>query len=139
MADDLEEAIFIHSMTLIEPLSGLPAPVKEALGNLAGTTLAAIQDHVRAIEIGRHINEHGDPADSELFLQTLWRMLRAERQCDDLSREARMVIVRTLHDAPAHLMLASQLAVTIEKASDGLLAAGYALREIVLTKTGISS
>ena len=43
-----------------------------------------------------------------------------------------MIIVRTLHDSPAGLMLASELTVTIERASDGLLAAGYALREIVL-------
>jgi uncharacterized protein Yka (UPF0111/DUF47 family) len=139
VADGLEEAIFIHSMILLEPFSGLPAPVNEALRKLADTTLAAIQDQVKAIEIARHLNERSDPLDSELFLQTLWRMLHAERLCDELSRQARMAIVRSLNASPAELLLASDLANTIEKASDSLLAAGYAMRQMVLTKTGMSA
>jgi uncharacterized protein Yka (UPF0111/DUF47 family) len=139
VADALEEATFIHSMTLIEPLAGLPAPVNEVLRQLAGTTLAAIQDQVKAIEIARYVGERGDAADSELFLQALWRVLRAERLCDELSRQARVTIVRSLHASPAGLLLASDLASHIEKASDGLLAAGHSLRQMVLNKTGISS
>jgi uncharacterized protein Yka (UPF0111/DUF47 family) len=139
VADALEEATFIHSMTLIAPLAGLPAPVNEALLRLAGTTVGAIQDQVKAIEIARYVSERGDPADSELFLQALWRMLRAERLCDELSRQARVTIVRSLHASPAGLLLASDLASHIEKASDGLLAAGHSLRQMVLNKTGISS
>ena len=139
VADGLEEAIFIYSMTKLEPLSSLPAPVNDALRKLADTTLAAIQDQVKAIEIARHLRERSDPLDSELFLQTLWRMLHAERLCDELSRQARMAIIRSLHASPAELLLASDLANTIEKASDSLLAAGYALRQIVLTKTGMSA
>jgi uncharacterized protein Yka (UPF0111/DUF47 family) len=139
VADALEEALFIQSMTMVEPLSGLPAPVNEVLSRLADTTLAAIQDQVRAIEMARHVSERSDQAESELFLQTLWRMLRAERVCDDLSRQARVTIVRSLHDSPAGLLLASDLAAMIEKVSDNLLAAGYALRKMVLNKTGMSA
>ncbi|NDP61192.1 DUF47 family protein [Polaromonas sp.] len=139
VADALEEAFFIHSMTLGEPLQGLPAPVTEVLRHLADTTLAAIQDQVKAIEIARQVSEYGDAVDSDLFLQTLWRMLRAERLCDELSRQARKSIVISLHASPAGLLLASDLATTIEKASDGLLAAGYALRKMVLTKTGMTA
>jgi uncharacterized protein Yka (UPF0111/DUF47 family) len=139
VADALEEAIFIHSLTLEPPLSGLPAPVNEVLCRLADTTLAAIQDQVRAIEIARHASAPGDVTDSELFLQTLWRMLRAERLCDELSRQARVTIVRSLSTSPAELLLASDLASMIEKASDSLLVAGYALRQMVFTKSGISA
>ncbi|MBK9573627.1 MAG: phosphate transport regulator [Rhodoferax sp.] len=139
VADALEEASFIHSMTLVEPLAGLPMPVNDALRRLADTTLAAIQDQVRAIEIARHVGDRGEPADTEEFLQTLWRMLRAERLCDEQARQARVTIVHSLHAAPAGLLLASDLASTIESASDGLLAAGHALRRMVLTKTGVSS
>jgi uncharacterized protein Yka (UPF0111/DUF47 family) len=139
VADALEEAFFIHSMTLAPPVSGLPAPVNEVLRRLADTTLAAIQDQVKAIEIARHVSARGEPADSQLFLQTLWRMLRAERLCDELSRQARMTIIQSLHASPAGLLLASDLAATIEKASDGLLAAGYALRKMVITKTEMST
>lgn len=136
VADALEEAIFIHSMTLTPPSSGLPAPVNDVLRRLADTTLAAIQDQVKAIEIARHVNERGDATDSELFLQALWRMLRAERLCDDLLRQARQTILQTLHAAPADLLLANELAATIEEASDSLLVAGYLLRQMVLAKTG---
>lgn len=139
VADALEEASFIHSMTLLEPLTGLPTPVNDALRRLADTTLAAIQDQVRAIEIARHVGDRGEPADTEEFLQALWRMLRAERLCDEQARGARVTIVQSLHSAPAGLMLASDLASTIESASDALLAAGHALRRMVLTKTGVSS
>jgi uncharacterized protein Yka (UPF0111/DUF47 family) len=139
VADALEEAIFIHSMTLMEPLTVLPASVNEALRRLADTTLAAIQDQIKAIEIARLVSERGDPIDSELFLQTLWRMLRAERLCDELSREARITIVRALHSSAAGFYLATDLANKIEQASDDLLAAGYALRKMVLTKTGMST
>lgn len=139
VADALEEAIFIWSMTRLDPVAGLPVTVSLALQRLADTTLAAIQDQIKAIEIARHVSELGDPADADLFLQTLWRMLRAERLCDELSRQARITIVRTLATTPASLLLASDLANTIEKASDGLLAAGHALREMVINKTGISA
>lgn len=139
VADALEESFFIHSMTLAPPVSGLPAPVNEVLRRLADTTLAAIQDQVKAIEIARHVSARGDPADSQLFLLTLWRMLRAERLCDELSRQARVTIIQSLHASPAGLLLASDLAATIEKASDGLLAAGYALRKMVITKTEMST
>jgi uncharacterized protein Yka (UPF0111/DUF47 family) len=137
VADALEEAIFIQSMTQGEPLSGLPAPVNQALCRLADTTLAAIGDQVRAIETARLVNARSDPEDSELFLQALWRMLRAERLCDDLSRQARVTIVGALHASPAGFQLATDLANTIEKASDDLLSAGYALRKLVLAKTGM--
>jgi uncharacterized protein Yka (UPF0111/DUF47 family) len=139
VADALEEAFFIHSMTLGEPLRGLPAPVTEVLRRLADTTLTAIQDQVKVIEIARQISEHGEASDSDVFLQTLWRMLRAERLCDELSRQARKMIVIWLHASPAGMLLATDLATTIEKASDALLSAGYALRKMVLTKTGMSA
>jgi len=139
VADALEEAFFIHSMTLLEPLSGLPAPVNEVLLRLTDTTLAAIQDQVRAIEIARHVSERSDPAENELFLQTLWRMLRAERLCDEVSRQARVIIIQILHASPSGLLLATDLVTTIEKASDSLLAAGFALRKMVLHKTGMSA
>ena len=139
VADALEEALFVHSMLYVAPLGGLPAAVNEVLMHLADTTLAAIQDQVKAVEIARHVSDRGDPMDSEQFLQTLWRMLRAERLCDQLAREARVAIVGALHAAPVSLQLATELAGAMEKATDSLLAAGYALRQMVLTKTEVVS
>lgn len=139
VADALEEASFMHSLTLIHPAPGLPAEVRAALCQLAATTLAAIQDEVKAIEIARHISQRVDGPDSELFLQTLWRMLRAERQCDELFRQARATLVKHLRNAPVELMLANDLAATLEQATDKLLLVGYALRQMVLNKTEMSA
>lgn len=139
VADALEEATFMHSLTLIHPAPGLPAEVRAALCQLAATTLAAIQDQVKAIEIARQASQRTDGPDSELFLQTLWRMLRAERQCDELFRQARTAMVKNLRNAPVDLMLANDLAATLENATDNLLRAGYALRQMVLNKTGMSA
>jgi len=139
VADALEEACFLHSMTKVAPLPGLTPDVRALLGELADTTLAAIQDQIKAIEIGRHMSEHTEPADSEAFLQALWRMLRAERMCDDLLRSARIRITQTLHSSPANFSLASELASTIENATDSLLTAGYALRKLVFNKSGMSA
>ena len=139
VADALEEATFMHSLTLTPPCPGLPLAVRAALCQLAATTLCAIQDLVKAIEIARQAVHQTDGSDSDLFLQTLWRMLRAERQCDDLLRQARTTMVRHLHDAPVAFTLASELASTLENATDHLLRAGYAMREMVLNKTGAAA
>lgn len=139
IADALEEATFIHSMTLTAPLPSLPPAVSQVLGALADTTLAAIQDQIKAIEIARHMTDNTEPADSEAFLQALWRMQRAERICDDLLRNARVNIVQTLHATPAAFSLATELAATIENATDSLLSAGYALRKLVFNKSGMSA
>ncbi len=139
IADALEEATFILSLTVTPPLPGLPPAVDQVLQRLASTTLTAIQDQVKAIEIARHLHEHLDASDSEVFLQTLWRMLRAERQCDELLRQARLNILQNLHSRPAELMLANDLAARLEEASDSLLETGYALRAMVFTNTGVSA
>nr|WP_315468135.1 DUF47 family protein [uncultured Undibacterium sp.] len=137
IADALEEAMFTYSLSLVPPLTGLPAPVLDYARQLANTTLAAIQDQIKAIEIARHLSDNANDLDSDQFLQTIWRMLRAERICDDLSRQARVEIIRHLHSSAASLMIANELVNALEKASDHLLAAGYALRQLVLTKTGV--
>jgi uncharacterized protein Yka (UPF0111/DUF47 family) len=139
VADAIEEASFIHSMTHQQPLQGLPVPVRAVLLQLAGTTLGAIQDWVRAIEMARHLKEQSDASDNEDFLQSLWRMLRAERRCDALLREARVVVLEHLHQHAAALMLANDLANALEAASDSLLRSGYALRELVLEGHGVTA
>ena len=137
VADALEESAFIYTLTLVEPINGLPPSVMEVLGKLADTTLVAIQDLVKAIEIARLLDAGIDTTDSDAFLQILWRMLRAERLCDDLLRTARQHIVQTLHAQPAAMLLATELATTIEGASDALVATGYALRQMAFLKTGV--
>lgn len=83
----------------------------------------------------QHYTSESEAADSDAFLAATWQVLRAERECDELLREARRVILGTLKEAPA-LILANDLAATLELASDRLLIAAYALREVAFSSTG---
>lgn len=141
VADALEEAAFMLSLIADHHQKGWTAEVRQALSKLAQTVLQATQDHIRALAIARHLGEQGEPGlsdDGDAFLAATWAVLRAERQCDDLLRQARRAILHTLEDAPS-LMLANDLAMTLELASDRLLSASYALREVVFNKAGAAT
>ena len=59
--------------------------------------------------------------------------------CDQLAREASRAIVATMSEKPTGAQIAGQMAAAVEKASDGLLAVGYALRQMVMARTGVTS
>lgn len=144
IADALEEAAFMLSLIADHHQKGWTAEVRQALSKLAQTVLQATQDHIRALAIARHLGEQGEASlagasdDGDAFLAATWAVLRAERQCDDLLRQARRAILHAIEDAPS-LMLANDLAMTLELASDRLLSASYALREMVLHKAGAAA
>jgi uncharacterized protein Yka (UPF0111/DUF47 family) len=133
--DALEEAAFLVSLIADNHGKGWNADVRSVLARLAATVLQATQDHVRALAIARGLGADSEWADNDSFLAATWRVLQAERQCDAYLRDARRVILGTLQDAPS-LMLADDLAAALESASDELLAAGYALREVAFHQTG---
>ena len=136
VADALEEAAFLVSLIADHHLSGWNAEVREVLTRLASTVLQATQDHVKALAIARTLEVDSAAADNDAFLAATWQVLQAERQCDALLRDARRVILGTVRDA-ASLMLANDLACTLEAASDHLLTAAYALREVAFDKAGV--
>ncbi|MEZ5665599.1 MAG: phosphate transport regulator [Burkholderiaceae bacterium] len=137
VADVLEESLFVLSLLAQPQLPRMPSVVRVSILSIAETTLGAIQDQIRAVEIARHLDESVVQLEGDAFLQTLWRILRAERVCDESLREARLQIVSHLYDQPALLHLASELAMTIEQATDFLLGAAYALRKLVFEKSGV--
>ena len=136
VADALEEAAFLISLIADHHLKGWDDDVRKVLGRLAATVLQATQDQVKALAIARTLGSNSDAADNDAFLRATWRVLQAERQCDALLRDARRVILGAVHDAPS-LMLANDLACTLELASDCLLAAAYALRDLAFDKAGV--
>lgn len=138
VADALEEAAFMMSLIADHHQKGWNAEVRKALSRLAQTVLQATQDHVKALTIARTLSTDNDVADNDAFLAASWAVLRAERQCDELLRHARRVILHAIDDAPS-LMLANDLAMTLELASDRLLSAGYALRELVFNQAGVQA
>ena len=93
------EASAISNVTAL-PLSY--SPLRVVRGAFSSKGIETCESRLPRSVIGLIPNAIGltDGSDSDLFLQTLWRMLRAERQCDDLLRQARTTMVRHLHDAP---------------------------------------
>jgi uncharacterized protein Yka (UPF0111/DUF47 family) len=137
VADALEEAAFLISLIAEGHHQGWADEVSGALARLAATVLVAMQDHVKALAIARVLNSDSDSVDDDAFLAATWRVLQAERQCDGLLRDARRVILGAVRDA-ASLMLANDLAAALESASDRLLVAAYALRDVAFDKAGVA-
>ncbi|WP_353140628.1 DUF47 family protein [Limnohabitans sp.] len=138
VADTLEESIFIISMLTRTPMHSITQEVGAVLARLVQATQAAIQDYIKAIQIARDITSDGTSQDTDAFLKVLWQMLRAERHCDELYREARLLIVTHLHDQPVAFGLTSDLAAAIESASDALLSVGHQLRKMVFEKNALT-
>jgi uncharacterized protein Yka (UPF0111/DUF47 family) len=114
---------------------GWNSEVHQILSRLAQSVLAATQEHIKALTIARRLGTGSDAADGDAFLAASWNVLRSERECDELLRSARRTILASVRDA-ASLMLANDLAMTLELASDRLLVAGYALRNLVFDQAG---
>jgi hypothetical protein len=87
------------------------------------------------LSIARTLGNDSELADNDTFLAATWAVLRAERQCDELLRHARRPLLHEIDDAPS-LMLANDLAQTLELASDRLLSAAYGLRDVAFNQAG---
>ena len=75
--------------------------------------------------LGQPRTDQHDLDDSSEFLDATWRVVLAEIRCDEELRAARRLILRDLK-VPAELMLASDLASSLELASDRLMSVSYA-------------
>ena len=138
IADALEEAAFLMSLIAEDHRQGWNADVHQILSRLAQSVLAAMQEHIKALAIARRLGAGSDACDSDAFLAASWNVLRSERECDELLRSARRTILASIRDA-ASLMLANDLAMALELASDRLLVAGYALRDVAFDQAGARS
>jgi uncharacterized protein Yka (UPF0111/DUF47 family) len=139
IADALEEAAFLMSLIAEDHRQGWNAEVHQILSRLAQSVLSATQEHIKALAIARRLGAGSDAAaDSDAFLAASWNVLRSERECDELLRTARRTILASIRDAAA-LMLANDLATALELASDRLLVAGYALRDVAFDQAGARS
>ena len=132
MADALEEAAFLISLIANHHQKGWNGEVRRVLARLAQIVLQATQDNVETLTIALSLGgSNSNSGDND----ALWAVLHAERQCDELLRQARRVILSTLDDGPS-LMLANDLVIALELAPDYLLAAGYGLHKLTLSNTG---
>ncbi|MNZ86096.1 hypothetical protein D3C78_1049090 [compost metagenome] len=135
VADCLEEAAFLLSLVAEDHHQGWKGEVQQVMQLLADEVLAATQDHVKALAIAGTLDEQSTAEDHEEFVAALWRVLNAERQCDSLLREVRRALVQHVSDAAA-LNLATEFAISLERATDALLATGYGLRKLAFSRMG---
>jgi uncharacterized protein Yka (UPF0111/DUF47 family) len=133
--DALEEAAFLHGLIADEHPGALAGDVRATVADIARTALAAARDHVRSLAIARDVWSEPETDQLHEFLDVTWRVQLAERLADEQLRAARRTILRARMQA-ADLMLANDLAASLELATDRLLAASYALREKVMARTG---
>lgn len=135
VADALEEACFVLSLVALHPRQRWGDGVRGAMQALADAVLAAVQDHVKAVAISTA--GLADDGDADAAIDALWRVMQAERQCDELLRSARRELAREMTD-PAALLLGNELAAALELATDHLLALGHALRRHTLDHEGLA-
>ena len=138
VADALEESAFLLSLPGAEKSLQWTPGVRRALAQLAETVLGAVQEFVKAVTVASTLDTTSGSADSDAFFAAAWGVMRAERQCDGLLRDARRLILVEVTDMPA-LIVANDLAVTLETASDRLLAAGHGLRDMAFSRTGATA
>ncbi len=134
IADALEEAAFLMSVIGDDHLQGWTAEVHQILAKLAQSVLRAAQEHIKSLAIARRLGAGSEENESDAFLAASWNVLRSERECDELLRRARRAILASIHNA-ASLMLANDLAIALESASDRQLVVAYALRDMVFAQT----
>ena len=135
VADALEEATFLLSLIADDHHKGWQGEVREKLARLAERTYEGVRDHVKALSIAGILRDDGTAEDHETFLAVSWRAVEAERQCDELLRDVRRALARHVDDA-CTLQLTTDFASALEMASDALLVASFALRELAFDRIG---
>jgi uncharacterized protein Yka (UPF0111/DUF47 family) len=130
IADALEEATFICGLLAEHAPDLMSGPPGEALLALAETVLSAVRDYVRALAIGRALRSSAPYEDTHEFIELTWRIADAERRADEQLRTARRTIVERA-GSPAGLMLATDLAKHVERASDCLMTVAFRLRDLL--------
>ena len=132
-------------MVIVKASKNSEAGVMPSQELLADTVVGAVQDHIKALAAAMSLGAIGEPAiravsdpgDNDAFLTASWNVVQAERRCDELLRQARRVIFAHVQD-PSSLMLANDLAMTLELASDRLVSTCYALRNLVFKHAEVS-
>ncbi|NBD19514.1 DUF47 family protein [Aquabacterium fontiphilum] len=136
VADALEEAHFVLEL-ITQTAVSVPEPVHAELKALALATLGAMQDWVRAVEMARHTYMENDAREQEALLRLIWQILYAERHCDVLFRGVRRSLIQQRLSDANTLVLLTDLASAMERATDALLCSGHALRNMVLQRSEV--
>lgn len=133
VADGLEEATFLLSLIAQNHHREWSNGIGEILQQLSNLVLGAIEDHVRALWVAATLTETSSAEDQDEFVALCWRVLNAERQCDDVLRDCRRLLSRETLSAGA-FSVTLDFAMALEAVTDVLLSVGYALKNLVFSK-----
>ncbi len=125
--DDLEEALFLLTLLPSDAI-GVVCPILEPL---AGTTVFAAREHLKALEIARELV--GGVGDDELqdFLLAVDQVVTFEHEADAADRTARGHLVSECPDFRS-LHVADLISCAMESATDGLSHAAFVIRDHIL-------
>ena len=125
--DDLEEALFL--LSLLPP--DATAALRAILGSLAGLTVYASREHLKALEIARELTGGASEDELEDFLVAVDRVATLEHEADRAERAARAALVAESPDFRV-LHVADLISRAMEDATDALALSAYRLRDHIL-------
>lgn len=129
IADELEEAAF--HLTLLPRDDGADGALTAALYSLASLSVSGAQEYLKALETARSVRRGGPRDDVQDFLESIHRIMAAERQSDDAQREVKRALVAQSLDTRT-LYAFAECARNLESAADALMHTGLQLRDYVL-------
>jgi len=125
--DDLEEALFL--LTLLPP--DATAVVRPILDSLAGITVSAAREHLKALEIARDLVEAANDDELEDFLVAVDQVAVLEHEADSAERRVRAALVIECPDFRS-LHVADLISCAMEDATDALARSALHLRDHIL-------
>jgi uncharacterized protein Yka (UPF0111/DUF47 family) len=131
-ADDLEEGAFL--LTLFDQLAiSVKLECREMLRDLADLLVRSAQEYLKAVENARHISRSSSRERMGDFLTAVDNTISFEHTIDDTHRLAKASILACAKDHK-QLHLFTELADTLESASDAMMRAAVMLRDYVLVE-----
>ncbi|MGO9029580.1 MAG: hypothetical protein ACLQOZ_13225 [Acidimicrobiales bacterium] len=127
--DDLEEALFL--LTLLP--AGAIAVVCPILEPLAGITVFAAREHLKALEIARELVGGGGDDELDDFLVAVDKVVTFEHEADGADRSARSGLVEKAPEFRS-LHVADLISCAMEDATDALSHSAHLLRDHMLAQ-----
>ncbi|WP_020659037.1 hypothetical protein [Amycolatopsis benzoatilytica] len=125
--DSLEEAVF--QLTLLAPdATGAIPPLLEPV---AAVAVRAAREHLKVVELARHVVDGAQSEDLEDFLLAIERVGILEHDADSADRTARAALVTQAPEFRS-LYVADGVSRTVEDATDALLRSALGLRDHIL-------
>lgn len=128
VADELEEAAF--HLTLL-PRETTDRGLHDALYSLSALLVSSAQEYLKAIESARSVRRRGPRENTQDFLESIHRIMAAERQSDDAQRAVKRAVLARATDF-RELYAFTECARNLEAAADALMHTALRLRDYVL-------